>query len=115
MTLCRMNERFEWAVEEATGLEHVRIPYSVLHKMAHVFRENHFHVQCVVRKTSRDVFVYDILPADKKPVIGGLAVDIGTTTVSAILMNMETGGNTGQGFFRKRADPLWGGCDQPDY
>ena len=105
------NERFEWAVEEATGLEHVRIPYSVLHKMAHVFRENHFHVQCVVRKTSRDVFVYDILPADKKPVIGGLAVDIGTTTVSAILMNMETGeilakASSGNGQIRYGADVI---------
>ena len=105
------NERFEWAVEAATGIEHVRIPYSVLHKMAHVFRENHFHVQCVVRKTSKDVFVYDILPAGEKPVIGGLAVDIGTTTVSAILMNMETGeilakASSGNGQIRYGADVI---------
>ena len=69
-------------------------------KMAHVFRENHLHVQCVVRKTSRDVFVYDILPADKKPVIGGLAVDIGTTNGFRHSHEHGDRGNTGQGFFR---------------
>ena len=30
-----------------------------------------------------NVFVYDIFPKDAEVVIGGLAIDIGTTTVSA--------------------------------
>ena len=37
------------------------------------------------------MFVYDIFGKDEDVVVGGLAVDIGTTTVSAVLINMETG------------------------
>ena len=37
------------------------------------------------------MFVYDIFDSKEDVVIGGLAVDIGTTTVSAVLINMETG------------------------
>lgn len=37
------------------------------------------------------MYVYDIFDSKKDVVIGGLAVDIGTTTVSAVLINMETG------------------------
>ena len=43
------NERVTWAVQAATGLERVRIPYSVLKKMPDVLRESHFQAQCVVR------------------------------------------------------------------
>ena len=35
--------------------------------------------------------MYDIYGRDEKVVIGGLAIDIGTTTVSALLINMQTG------------------------
>ena len=72
------NERVTWAVQAATGLERVRIPYSVLKKMPDVLRESHFQAQCVVRVTANDVFLYDMLPMEAKAVVGGLVVDIGT-------------------------------------
>ncbi len=85
------NERITRAIQKKTGIAKVRLPYSVMRKMAHVLRLSDFHVKCVVRTTERDIFVYDILPASVDVVIGGLAVDIGTTTVAAVLLNMKTG------------------------
>ena len=105
------NERVVDAIEKKTGIGKVRLPYSVMRKMAHVLRVSDFHVKCVVRTTGKDVFVYDMLPASVDVVIGGLAVDIGTTTVSAVLLNMKTGeilgkASSGNGQIRYGADVI---------
>ena len=105
------NERLSWALEDATGLSIIRIPYSVLKKLPDVLRASNFSVQCVIRVTKKDVFVYDILPADAKVIAGGLIVDIGTTTVSALLVDMLTGeilakASAGNGQIRYGADVI---------
>ena len=105
------NERLSWALEDVTGLSLIRIPYSVLKKLPDVLRVSNFSVQCVIRVTKKDVFVYDILPADEKAIAGGLIVDIGTTTVSALLVNMLTGeilakASAGNGQIRYGADVI---------
>ncbi len=105
------NERLSWALEDVTGLSLIRIPYSVLKKLPDVLRASNFSVQCVIRVTKKDVFVYDILPADKEAIAGGLIVDIGTTTVSALLVNMLTGeilakASAGNGQIRYGADVI---------
>lgn len=105
------NERLSWALEDATELSVIRIPYSVLKKLPDVLRASHFSVQCVIRVTKKDVFVYDILPADKKAIVGGLIVDIGTTTVSALLVDMISGeilakASAGNGQIRYGADVI---------
>lgn len=105
------NERLSWALEDATGLSVIRIPYSVLKKLPDVLRESNFSVQCVIRVTKKDVFVYDVLPMEKKAVAGGLIVDIGTTTVSALLVDMLTGeilakASAGNGQIRYGADVI---------
>ena len=105
------NERFSWAVEEVTGMDKIRVPYSVIKKMAHVFRASDFHVKAVIRKTGKDVFVYDVLPASKEPVVAGIAIDIGTTSVSAIIIDMLNGavlakGSAGNGQIRYGADVI---------
>ena len=105
------NERLSWALEDATGLSVIRIPYSVLKKLPDVLRASNFSVQCVIRVTKKDVFVYDILPADEKAVAGGLIVDIGTTTVSALLVDMISGeilakASAGNGQIRYGADVI---------
>ena len=93
------------------NLKQVRIPYAVLRKLPDVLRENHFKVKCVVRTAPNDLFVYDIFGKDEEVVVGGLAVDIGTTTVSAVLINMETGeilakASSGNGQIRFGADVI---------
>ena len=105
------NERFSWAVEEVSGMDKIRVPYSVIKKMAHVFRASDFHVKAVIRKTDKDVFVYDVLPASEEPVVAGIAIDIGTTSVSAIIIDMLNGavlakGSAGNGQIRYGADVI---------
>lgn len=105
------NERFTWAVQETTGMDKIRVPYSVIKKMAHVFRSSDFHVKAVIRRTSRDIFVYDVVPSCEEPVVAGIAVDIGTTSVSAIIIDMISGailakGSAGNGQIRYGADVI---------
>ena len=105
------NERLTRALKKYMNLKQVRIPYMVLKKLPDVLRENHFKVKCVVRTTPSDLFVYDIYGMDEKVIIGGLAIDIGTTTVSGVLINMETGeilakASSGNGQIRFGADVI---------
>ena len=105
------NERLTRALKKYMNLKQVRIPYAVLRKLTDVLRDNHFKVKCVVRTTPSDLFVYDIYGMDEKVVIGGLAIDIGTTTVSGVLINMETGeilakASSGNGQIRFGADVI---------
>ncbi len=105
------NERLVWKIREVTGVEKVRLPFCVIQTLAAVLREANFNCKCVIRKTANDIFVYDVLPADQDVKIGGLAIDIGTTTVSAILMDLSTGeiigkGSAGNGQIRYGADVI---------
>ena len=105
------NERLTRALQKFMNLKRVRIPYAVLKKLPDVLRESKFSVKCVVRTAPNDMYVYDIFDSKKDVVIGGLAVDIGTTTVSAVLINMETGeilakSSSGNGQIRYGADVI---------
>ena len=105
------NERLTRALRKYLNIGRVRIPYAVLKKLPDVLRENNFAVKCMIRATSDDMFVYDIFGKDEDIIIGGLAVDIGTTTVSAVLINMENGeilakSSAGNGQIRFGADVI---------
>ena len=105
------NERLTRALRKYLNIGRVRIPYAVLKKLPDVLRESNFSVKCVIRATSDDMFVYDIFGKDEDVVIGGLAIDIGTTTVSAVLINMENGeilakSSAGNGQIRFGADVI---------
>ena len=65
-------ERVERAVAAATGISRVRVPYSVLRELPDKLREHDFQVQAIVRKTSRDVFVYDLYGMDETVHAGAL-------------------------------------------
>ena len=105
------NERLMRAIKQITGVERVRIPYTVLRKLPIILRKSGFKVQCVIRKIQGDVFLYDIFPENENVVIGGLAIDIGTTSVAALLIDMLTGkilskASTGNGQIRYGADVI---------
>ncbi|MFQ6804483.1 MAG: corrinoid activation/regeneration protein AcsV [Lachnospiraceae bacterium] len=107
------NERLMRAIKKLTGCRQAHLPYTVLRRMAAVLRESKFDVQCVIRrsKDGERIFVYDIYPKDAQVVAGGLAVDIGTTTVSALLIDMLTGkvlgkASSGNGQIRYGADVI---------
>ena len=105
------NERLTWALEEAVGVEKVILPFSVIKKLPDILRKDHFQVKAVIKKIKRTAYVYDIYPADENARIVGLAIDIGTTTVSAVLIDMKSGeilakGSAGNGQIRYGADVI---------
>jgi len=104
------NERLTWAIQEVTGAEKVHIPYAVMVKLASTLREHDFSV-CVKGELEGDTFrcmeICD--PADTA--IVGCAIDIGTTTVSMVLVDLKTGkilakGSSGNGQIRYGADVI---------
>ena len=104
------NERLTWALEEALGVEKVEIPFCVMVKLAHVLRENSFHV-CVKGELLGDTFRCMEICAPEDTNIIGCAIDIGTTTVTMVLTDLTTGkilakGSSGNGQIRYGADVI---------
>jgi uncharacterized 2Fe-2S/4Fe-4S cluster protein (DUF4445 family) len=64
-----------------------------LRKLPHTLRASDFAVTCVVRKgaEAEPDTVLDLFPAAPSPVLPGLAIDIGTTTVSLLLVDLASG------------------------
>ena len=105
------NERLTRALMKYFNTNSVKIPYRVMAKLPKVLRENHFSVKCVVRTLAASLFVYDIFGMDEVVRVAGLAIDIGTTTVSAVLLDMESGeilakASAGNGQIRYGADVI---------
>ena len=105
------NERLEWAVEAQCGIEKVKISFAALKKMAEVFRKHNFRVQCVIRRAEDKIEVLDVLPEHAEAQVCGIAIDIGTTTVSALLVDLLTGrilakASSGNGQIRFGADVI---------
>ena len=105
------NERLEWALKAALGdCEKVKLPYSVMAKLAATLRENNWQV-CVKGLFRDGLFTcMDISTMDDTKLVG-CAIDIGTTTVSMVLVDMETGeilakGSSGNGQIRYGADVI---------
>ena len=105
------NERLTWAVQEALPqVQNVKLPYAVMKKLAGVLRENDFSV-CVKGQLQGDTFLcMDICPAQDDMLVG-CAIDIGTTTVSAVLVDLTSGkilakGSAGNGQIRYGADVI---------
>ena len=104
-------ERLTWAIQSANGdIQDVKVPYSVMVKLATVLREQDFRV-CVKGEVRGNTFLcMDICPyADTK--IVGCAIDIGTTTVSMVLVDLVNGellakGSSGNGQIRYGADVI---------
>ena len=104
------NERLTWAIQAQLGVETVHIPFAVMVRMAHVLRENNFHVCVKGRHVGDHFYCMEICnPADTTLV--GCAIDIGTTTVTMVLTDLKTGallakGSSGNGQIRYGADVI---------
>ena len=104
-------ERLTMALEGALGCDKVCLSYPTVHKLARVLRESGFHV--AVAGTLKDgVFhAMDVRNANEPQPMCGLAIDIGTTTVSAVITDLKTGkllakGSGGNGQIRYGADVI---------
>ena len=103
-------ERLQWALRSQLGVSTVHVPYAVMVRLAHVLRENDFSV-CVKGVQEGDAFrCMEICePQDTRMV--GCAIDIGTTTVTMVLVDLKSGeilakGSSGNGQIRYGADVI---------
>ena len=103
-------ERLTWAVQEAFGVEKAEIPYAVMVKLAKTLREFDFTV-AVKGKLDGNTFRCMEICDPQDTALVGCAIDIGTTTVTMVLVDMETGkilakGSSGNGQIRYGADVI---------
>ena len=104
------NERLSWAVQSELEVENVKIPYYVMSKLARTLREHNFKV-CVKGQHKGDTFECMDICAPEDTLMVGCAIDIGTTTVSMVLMDLASGkilakGSSGNGQIRYGADVI---------
>ena len=104
------NERLTWAIQSALGVENVKIPFSVMVKLAHTLRLNRFKV-CVKGELQGDTFLCMEVCDPVDTAIVGCAIDIGTTTVTMVLTDLQSGkllakGSSGNGQIRYGADVI---------
>ena len=103
-------ERFTWGIQSVIEVEQVKVPFSVMVKLASTLRENNFHV-CVKGRHDGDTFHCMEVCAPEDTAIVGCAIDIGTTTVTMVLTDLTTGkllakGSSGNGQIRYGADVI---------
>ena len=104
------NERLERAIRAQMEVEEVRIPFAVMVNLAKALRQNHFHV-CVKGILEDGKFTCMDICAPEDTALAGCAIDIGTTTVTAVLTDLKTGkilakGSSGNGQIRYGADVI---------
>ena len=103
-------ERLIWGVKSQIEVEKVHVPFHVMKKLASTLREFDFHV-CVKGIHEGDIFRCMEVCGPEDTVIVGCAIDIGTTTVTMVLTDLQTGkllakGSSGNGQIRYGADVI---------
>ena len=104
-------ERLTMALEGALGCDKVCLSYPTVHKLARVLRESGFHVAVAGTLKDGAFHAMDVRNANEPQPMCGLAIDIGTTTVSAVITDLKTGkllakGSGGNGQIRYGADVI---------
>ena len=107
------NERVIRAVEKATGCpyENIIMPYSVLRDLSWVLRESEWHVKCVISRDGDRIHIRDVLPSENTDPIVGFALDLGTTSLAGLLVDLQSGkilakASCGNGQIRYGADVI---------
>ena len=103
-------ERFTWAVQDALGVEKVEVPFAVMVKLASTLRVHNWNV-CVKGQLLGSTFRCMEVCAPEDTKIVGCAIDIGTTTVTMVLVDLTNGnilakGSSGNGQIRYGADVI---------
>lgn len=109
-------ERLLRKLEAQAGMQAGDISLYALRKLPAALRQGasrNFSVHCVLRRKPEGFTVLDVCSVNENnaPVIAGLAVDIGTTTVAALLVDLASGailasGSTGNMQIRYGADVI---------
>jgi uncharacterized 2Fe-2S/4Fe-4S cluster protein (DUF4445 family) len=111
-------ERLFRKMAAQSGIKETDITFSLhaLRRLPSALRETEFSITCVARfeiGTKSGITIMDVFPGsgDPLPVIAGMAIDIGTTTVSALMVDLSNGeiitmGSAGNGQIRYGADVI---------
>ena len=105
------NERLLRALSPMLGGRKIELPFYPLTKLPRLLRENHFRLRIAGEMTDDRFLIYDISTQEDSTPLCGLAVDIGTTTVSAVLFDLADGkllakASGGNGQIRYGADVI---------
>lgn len=105
------NERLTRAILAETGAGEISLPYHVQKKLPDVLRAEDFSVRCILERRGDSVTLLDAVPGTDATPACGFAVDIGTTSVTGLLVDLESGAilakaSTGNGQIRYGADVI---------
>lgn len=105
------NERLTWALEEQTSCTRVELPFYPMCRLPKALRDAQWKVRVIGEKKDGIFTVYDVTGQTDDAALCGLAVDIGTTTVSAVLFDLKDGrllskASGGNGQIRYGADVI---------
>lgn len=85
------NERLIREIKKILGNYTIQLPYHVIKTLTDVIRSSSYNVKCIVRKDELSATVYKVMPATENAIPVGMAIDIGTTSVSSLLINLIDG------------------------
>ena len=105
------DERLSRAAAAELGVSDVVIPYSVLKTLPGALRDAGFDLSLTVQKYEDSAKILRVAPASDAAPACGLAIDIGTTSVTGILADLESGkilakASSGNGQIRYGADVI---------
>ena len=104
-------ERVTNAIMENGGYTEVMMSYTVMRKLPGVLRASGFRVRVMGRADGEAFHALNVTGQDDARPMGALAIDIGTTTVTAVLFDLESGAirskaSVGNGQIRYGADVI---------
>ena len=105
------NERLTRALEAATGCEEIRLPFYALRRLPKALREHSFRIRVLGEQSEKCFTIYDITGQEDNRPLTAVGIDIGTTTVSAVLFDLKDGkllakASGGNGQIRYGADVI---------
>ena len=105
------NERLIREVMKITHVKTIHMSNDALKLLPSVLRENDFNVKCLIQRSKGYISILDVKAQDDDSHLCGVAIDIGTTTVSAVLLDLNTSkilarASAGNGQIRYGADVI---------
>lgn len=83
--------RLTMALKKETKCTDIHVPLSIIQKLAEILRVDQFKVTVLLSEIGGKAEVIDVEPGHGHQPLYGIAVDIGTTTVVAYLLDLEKG------------------------
>lgn len=83
--------RLTMALKKETKCTDINVPLSIIRNLGEILRADNFRVRVLLSEVNDKAEVLAIVPGHESKPLYGLAVDIGTTTVVAYLLDLDKG------------------------